>query len=549
MTLAELRAVSRPRTADHGVKGRTMPRLYTPPLVVGEPGPCGCGCALTEASTLGFQAVAFAETVARADLLPWQRWWLIHALELRPDGSFRFRTIVTLVARQQGKTWLLKILALWAMYLGIARMVLGSAQSLDIARESWGGAVEMVADQPELAAEVANVRQANGEQCLTLINGARYRITASTGKAGRGLSVDLLILDELREHRDWAAWAALSKTTMARPNALTVCISNAGDDRSVVLNQLRDAALRGIAALIAALASGNPAELDAADDGLALFEWSAPEGCELSDPDGWAQAMPGLGHGTITEAAVRSAMATDSPAVFRTELLCQRVPTLDGAIDPAAWKACADRGGSLALVRSRVALCLDVSPDYAHVTLVGGARLDDGRVRLQLAGAWSGPDAIDQARGALPALIEAIGPAELGWFPSGPSAALAPDLRSLRLKFRRVIPKYERDPSSGIRTLVTDNAEEFARLSTGLEKEACQALAADVSGGRVIQPDAELLNAHIYGATKLRTGDGWRFGRPIDGGQHVDGAYACAGANYLARLIPEEPPPMRAKVY
>jgi hypothetical protein len=550
MSLAELRAVSRPRRQDRGIVGRTVPRLYTPPLATGEPGPCGCGCALTEATTLGFQAIAFAETVARATLLPWQRWWLIHALELRPDGGFRFRTIITLVARQQGKTWLLKILALWAMYLGIARMVLGSAQSLDIARESWQGACEIAADQPELAAEVSNVRQANGEQCLTLINGARYRITASTGKAGRGLSVDLLILDELREHRDWSAWAALSKTTMARPNALTVCISNAGDDRSVVLNQLRDAALRTIAELTSRLLVGDHAGAENVDDGLALFEWSAPDGCELSDPDGWAQAMPGLGHGTITEAAVRSALATDSPAVFRTELLCQRVPTLDSAVDPAAWKACADRGGSLAAVRSRVALCLDVSPDYAHVTLVGGARLDDGRVRLQLAGDWSGPDALEQARAALPALIEAIEPAEIGWFPSGPSAALGAELRSLRLRFRRAVPKYVQDPSTGVRQLVLDNEEEFARMTTGLEREACQTLAADVTGGRVIQPDSELLNAHVYGATKLRSGDGWRFGRPLDGGQHVDGAYACAGANYLARLVPDITRPLpRSKVY
>jgi hypothetical protein len=541
MSLAELRAVERPRPQDRGIVGRTVPRLYTRPLVTGEPGPCECGCALTDATSLGFQAIAFAETVAGAVLLPWQRWWLIHALELLPNGSFRFRTIVTLVARQQGKTWLLKILALWSMYLGVARLVLGSAQSLDIARESWQGAVEIVADQPELAAEVGNVRHANGEQCLTLINGARYRITASTGKAGRGLSVDLLILDELREHRDWAAWAALSKTTMARPNALTVCISNAGDDRSVVLNQLRDAALAAITA-----AAADPL---AEDDGLALFEWSAPEGCELSDPDGWAQAMPGLGHGTITEAAVRSALATDSPAVFRTELLCQRVPTLDSAIDPAAWKACADRGGSLAPVRARVALCVDVSPDYAHVTLVGGARLDDGRVRLQLIGYWSGPDALHQADAAMPELIRKIKPAEFGWFPSGPSAALAPSLRAWRLKFRRTVPKYRKNDLTGLTELVLDNEDEFARMSSSLEKEACQALAAAVTGGRVIQPDSELLNAHVYGATKLRTGDGWRFGRPIDGGQHVDAAYACAGAYYLASLVPDDQAPMRAKVY
>jgi hypothetical protein len=552
VSLAELRAVTRHRAGDRGLMGRTMPRLYTRPLVVGPPGPCGCGCAHTEATTLGFQAVAFAETVAGVTLLPWQRWWLIHALELAPHGGFRFRTIVTLVARQQGKTWLLKILALWSMYLGVAQLVLGSAQSLDIARESWQGAVELAGGTPETAAEIANVRQANGEQCLTLINGARYRITASTGKAGRGLSVDLLILDELREHRDFAAWAALSKTTMARPNALTVCISNAGDDGSVVLNQLRDAALAAIAAgiaLLEELANGaDPAELEDPSDGIALFEWSAPDGCELDDPEGWAQAMPGLGR-TITEAAIRSAKATDSPGVFRTELLCQRVPSLDAAIDPAAWKACADRGGPRPRARARVALCVDVSPDYAHVTAIGAARLDDGRVRLQLAGAWEGPDALDQARAELPELIQAINPAEVGWFPSGPSAALGADLRAWRLKFRRTVPKFARDPDSGVTRLQLDNEEEFSRLTVGLEREACQVFAADVAGHRVLHEDSELVNAHVFGATKLRSGDGWRFGRPLTGGQHVDAAYAAAGAVYLARLVPDDLPTGRSAVY
>jgi hypothetical protein len=90
-------------------------------------------------------------------------------------------------------------------------------------------------------------------------------------------------------------------TTIARPNALTVAISNAGDDKSVVLNSLRSTGL---------------AETD---ESIALFEWSAPDGCALDDPDAWCQAMPGLGHGTITESAVRLALATDPESVFRPD--------------------------------------------------------------------------------------------------------------------------------------------------------------------------------------------------------------------------------------
>ena len=129
--------------APEEVLGYTTPRLLTEPLVTGPPGPCGCGCPLTPETSLGFQAVAFAEDVVGVALLPWQRYWLIHALELAAPGRFRYRTVLTLVGRQNGKTTLLKIVALWAMYMGHAQLVLGAAQSLDIARESWQGAVQL----------------------------------------------------------------------------------------------------------------------------------------------------------------------------------------------------------------------------------------------------------------------------------------------------------------------------------------------------------------------------------------------------------------------
>jgi phage terminase large subunit-like protein len=77
-------------------------------------------------------------------LLPWQRWLLIHMLELLPDNSLRFRTVVVLVARQNGKSTLSQVLALWFMYVYGVGMVLGTAQDLDTAEEIWQGAVDLV---------------------------------------------------------------------------------------------------------------------------------------------------------------------------------------------------------------------------------------------------------------------------------------------------------------------------------------------------------------------------------------------------------------------
>jgi phage terminase large subunit-like protein len=274
--------------------GSSTPRLWTPPLVTGPSGSCGCGCSLSPATSLGFQAVEFAEGVLNVKLFGWQRYWLIHALETAPNGMFRFRTILTLISRQNGKTHLLKVLSLYLLYLGHARLILGAAQSLDLAREAWRGAVDMAEAVPDLREEIQQVLKSTVEYSLILQSGARYRITAANDKAGRGLSVDALILDELRTHKDSAAWAALSNTTMARPNSLIIGISNAGDDSSIVLNDLRAEALART------------------DPTLGLFEWSAPDGCAIDDRQGWAQANPALGY-AVTEQKLMSALRTSRP--------------------------------------------------------------------------------------------------------------------------------------------------------------------------------------------------------------------------------------------
>src|SRR5688572_13501177 len=112
------------------IKGSTEPRVYTPPLRE-----------LTPETSLGFSVIEFADEVLDMTLLPWQRWLLVHMLELRPDGGLRFRTVCVLMARQNGKSTLSQIIALWFMYVYGVALVIGSAQDLDVAEEIWQGAV------------------------------------------------------------------------------------------------------------------------------------------------------------------------------------------------------------------------------------------------------------------------------------------------------------------------------------------------------------------------------------------------------------------------
>ena len=211
--------------------GYETPRIFTPPLRE-----------LTPQTSHGFAAVRFAEDVLGLKLMPWQKWILIHALELRPDGLYRFRTVVLLVARQNGKTMLMLVLALWHIYARGSRTVIGTAQDLVNAEKAWAEAVAMAESEPELAELIANIVQQTGKKALVLEDGEQYRVAAASRRGARGFSGDLVLLDELREHQSWDSWAASTKTTLARPKAQVWCFSNAGDFLSIVLRYLRASA-------------------------------------------------------------------------------------------------------------------------------------------------------------------------------------------------------------------------------------------------------------------------------------------------------------------
>ncbi len=305
--------------------------------------------------------IEFAEDVLRITLFPWQRWLLVHALELRAGSGFRFRNVVVLVARQNGKSTLSQVLALWFMYVYGYQLVLGTAQDLDTADEVWQGAVDLVTEmtedghpvRPELHELYLRTVLVNGKKSLDLTTGARYKAKAASRRSGRGLSGDLVLLDELREHQTWDAWGAITKTTMARDDAMVWALSNAGDGKSVVLAYLRKMAHAALDdpdgintdELEQSVDEVDPEDfgLDDEDDSLGIFEWSAPPGCDINDRAGWAAANPSLGH-KISARTIASAARLDPEPIFRTEVLCQWVETLEPTsdLDVSRWLTLAD---------------------------------------------------------------------------------------------------------------------------------------------------------------------------------------------------------------
>jgi hypothetical protein len=180
-------------------------------------------------------------------------------------------------------------------------------------------------------------------------------------------------------------------------------------------------------------------------------------------------------------------------------------------------------------LRSRVAACLDGAPDGQHFTLTAAGRLDDGRPRIEVVRDWTSAAAV---RAELPALLDKVGPKAFGWFPGGPAAEMATFLRPLAIK-------YNRHPGKRADGEFPEDGEiKGAKVS-----EVCQELAGLVRGRGIVHAGQELLDTHIRGASKLATGDGWRFTRRGDG--HCDAAYSAAGAINAALTMPA---PKRARI-
>jgi hypothetical protein len=476
--------------------GSTEPRLWTQPLVP-----------LNRDTSYGFEVVDFAEEIGHP-LLPWQKFAVIHGGELLPDGRPRFRIVLLVVSRQNGKTELPVVLSVYWQFRQKVPLILGTSTKLSYAKESWLKAVNLVRATPSLHGLHAPgrkwLRATNGETESWSNAGNRYLIAASNSEGGRSLTVDRGVADELRQHRSYEAWDAF-EPACSPPGAQIWALSNAGDSRSVVLNDLQDSAREFI-------------ETGVGDERLGLLEWSAPDDSDPEDVDALLQSNPRVGYGldlAVLQAGAARAKRLGGEALtgFQTERMCIRVKVLNPAIPARVWDACREPGDLLES-RGRIACCIDVAPDGTHATLAAAGVLDDGRVRVETLAEWTGPRAVSDMERDLPSWARLVGPRVFGWLPRGPTAAAAASLQR---------------PGWGPRSM---RVEEIRSDTPAV----CMAFGKEVSARTAVHSGQEMLDAQVGGAERSWEKSVWVFTRR--GGGNVDAVYAVAGAAWLARTMP-----------
>lgn len=413
---------------------------------------------------MGPAVIDFAREIGMT-LMPWQELVLTDALVTGDAGDFRRRRVGVLVARQQGKSALMRVRILAGMALWGESWV-SMAQNRKLALDQLNYAAEAAKRVPWLKAEIAKHRMSNGDECLELKSGARWSIAAATREGPRGMTGNLWV-DELREIGP-DSWGAATPVTRAVPNSQLWVTSNAGDAHSSVLNDFRSSALAS------------------SDGGIGWYEWSAEPGLDIHDRRGWAQANPALGW-TVEEEMIAQAAATDSIETFRTETLCQWVEAISGAWDMDAWRECQ---AELELAPGAPTwLAIDVTPDRRRADLVAGQLLEDGRIAVGLVQTWHSDSSVNDL-------------------------LVAGEVATWARTYDAQLVAFDRYAAGNVAARLAAAGINTIEVPLGLFAQGCDETLSAINAGRIVhagQPDLDA--AMAASVRKLASDGGWRIVR------------------------------------
>jgi phage terminase large subunit-like protein len=316
-------------------------------------------------------------------LMPYQEWVLKDMMSVDKKNSYRRKTCLLLISRQNGKSHLGRVRVIWGMFYGDEKKLIimsaNRATSLMLFREiAW-----TIESTPELKAMTKAIRYANGGERIELLNGATLDVISDNSSSPRGRTADFLWIDEIREISEEGYKAAVP-VTRARANAQTFLTSNAGDHFSSVLNSLVERAK------------------DYPPETFGYYEYSAPQYCkiDLSIDSFWRDAVapsnPALGY-TITKESIEEAIATNPIEQTRTETLCQWIDSLQSPWPHGVLEETSDNTLEMT-VGAYTVFGFDVSPSRRNASLVAGQLLPDGRIGIGILETYSSQMAIDELK-------------------------------------------------------------------------------------------------------------------------------------------------------
>jgi phage terminase large subunit-like protein len=431
------------------ILGHTKPRIQTPSLK----------------GMSRIDGVADLAEKIKMPLLPWQHYVLSDMLSVSADNQFQRKSNLLLCSRQQGKTHLARMRILAGLFLFGEKNIIAMSSNRNMALDTFRQVANTIEDNDFLKAQVRQIRYANGQESITLLDGARYEIVAATRDGSRGKTADLLYIDELREISEEAFKAAVP-TTRARPNSQTLMTSNAGDAFSTVLNDLRSRAL------------------DYPSKTFGFWEYSAPLAArqDIHNRKYWAMANPALGY-TVTESAIEESIATNSIEATLTETLCMWI---DSQVSPWTFgsiEACSVSELQMPIGAMTV-MAFDVSPSKRNGSLVA-AQLIDGKIGVGIMETFSSEVAIDEVK-------------------------MASSIHEWAMKYRPVQIAYDKYATASIAQKLEQSGHKMIDISGQAFYQACGELADSLTNSRIVHSGQPEWVTSMNNCAAKQSDAGWR---------------------------------------
>lgn len=284
-----------------------------------------------------------------------------------------------LVGRQSGKTaWSVsrivaqmlmpdepEIAAMFGLERIVPQKVIYTAQARINAVAKWSEHLDIIDGSRELRKNIKRVSRATGREECVFVNGSTYKPVTPNRKGARGLSTDLIIVDEALAHPMWLL--SVLRPTMGQRHGATGCvggqfvvISNAGDDDSELLNHMQELGIESLA---------NP------DASRVWLEWSAPPDCDPLDHNVWLRTMPTLNQPNgIDLDFMREEAQSMRLDDFMREYLCMRVAKSRAQLFPTErWMG---QYRNDVVNHGDFALGVDMTPDRARASVVACGKVD-----------------------------------------------------------------------------------------------------------------------------------------------------------------------------
>lgn len=343
------------------------------------------------------------------------------------------------LARQNGKSVILDVLALTALYVWRLRKIVYSAHDGLTVMEAFERLQNYIRACPQLRAETPDrwMTTGNGKEKIRASTG-RILFKTRTSGGGRGLDADLVIADEAQELKPLHI-AALFPALRARPDPMILYAGSAGGQHSIILGRL----VRRMTKAIEHAATGAKGALEPF---LCGWRFAAEDDDDPTDVKVWVKTNPALGR-RVTLAWMQNEQRSLPPEKFDQEILSKNdYPREDGEdwVIPASGYEATTSETSILIGQGILAIDAHPAQEWASISIAGPAGL------VTAAGDWNlrpgggtHIEVLDHQRGVRwlgPRLLELqanhdVHP-EILVDPKGPLGRLIPDLEDLGLKIR-----------------------------------------------------------------------------------------------------------------